>query len=83
MAELETDQIDKQEITALTAEIVGAYVSCHTVAVNDLPALITTVGQQLAGLGSMSTNQEEEKTQTDCPDQAISARRRHHLPYLR
>ncbi|MGH1483099.1 MAG: MucR family transcriptional regulator [Geminicoccales bacterium] len=59
MAELEQDQLDQNEITALTAEIVGAYVGHHIVAVTDLPALITTVGQQLAGLGTEAPPEEE------------------------
>jgi predicted transcriptional regulator len=61
MAELEQDQASHQEITALTAEIVGAYVGHHTVAATDLPDLIATVGKELAGLGQAPAEPEEEK----------------------
>lgn len=67
MDKTEANQAGYQEITACTAEIVGAYIACHTVAVNDLPALIATVGQQLAGLGQMPTTQEEEKPKPAVP----------------
>ena len=70
MAELEHNQASHQEITALTAEIVGAYVGHHTVAATDLPDLIATVGKELAGLGQTPTEPEEEK-----PTPAVSVRR--------
>lgn len=61
MAEMESDQIDHREMTTLTAEIVGAYVGHHAVATTDLPALIATVGQQIAGLRQAPAEPEEEK----------------------
>ena len=61
MAELEQDQASHQEITTLTAEIVGAYVGHNTVATTDLPDLIAMVGKELAGLGRRLTEPEEEK----------------------
>ena len=61
MTEIEQDQTSLNEITTLTAEIVGAYVGHHTVASTDLPDLITTVGKELAGLGQASAEPEEEK----------------------
>ncbi len=61
MAEPEDHQTESLPITELTAEIVGAYVAHHTVAVTDLPALITTVGQQIAGLSQAPAELEEEK----------------------
>ena len=61
MAEIEQDQASHQDITALTAEIVGAYVGHHIVAVSDLPALIATVGKELAGLGQAPAETEQEK----------------------
>ena len=61
MTDLEPSQPDHHEITTLTAEIVGAYVAHHTVAANDLPDLIKTVGKELAGLEQASTEPEEEK----------------------
>ena len=70
MAELEHDQASHQEITALTAEIVGAYVGHHTVAATDLSDLIATVGKELAGLGQTPAEPEEEK-----PTPAVSIKR--------
>ena len=67
MAELEHDQASHHEITALTAEIVGAYVGHHTVAATDLPDLIATVGKELAGLGQAPTKPEEEKPKPAVP----------------
>jgi len=61
MTEIEQAPSDLQEITALTAEIVGAYVGHHTVAAADLPDLITMVGKGLAGLGQAPAEPEEEK----------------------
>ena len=61
MAELEQDQASHHEITALTAEIVGAYVGHHSVAATDLPGLIATVGKELAGLGQAPAEPKEEK----------------------
>ncbi|MGI9505533.1 MAG: MucR family transcriptional regulator [Geminicoccaceae bacterium] len=61
MAELEQTPSDLQEITTLTAEIVGAYVAHHSVAASDLPELITMVGKELAGLGQKPAEPEEEK----------------------
>lgn len=72
MAELEQGQgpTDIQEITALTAEIVGAYVGHHSVAVTDLPDLIATVGKELADLGQPAAEPEPEK-----PIPAVSIKR--------
>ncbi|MGI9491433.1 MAG: MucR family transcriptional regulator [Geminicoccaceae bacterium] len=67
MAESESNQSDLQEITALTAEIVGAYVGSHTVAVTDLPGLIATVGKEVAGLGKTPAEPEEEKPEPAVP----------------
>jgi len=67
MAELEQKQADHSEITVLTSEIVGAYVSHHTVAANDLPTLIATVGRELAGLGQELTEPEDEKPKPAVP----------------
>lgn len=61
MAELEQGQTDLQEITTLTAEIVGAYVGHHSVAATDLPDLIATVGKKLAGLGQAPAEPDVKK----------------------
>ncbi|MEM9629061.1 MAG: MucR family transcriptional regulator [Pseudomonadota bacterium] len=70
MAEHDQDQTDIHEITTLTAEIVGAYVGHHTVAVSDLPDLIATVGKNLSSLGQQAAEPEEEK-----PTPAVPIRR--------
>ncbi|MGI9503859.1 MAG: MucR family transcriptional regulator [Geminicoccaceae bacterium] len=61
MTELEQTPSDLQEITTLTAEIVGAYVAHQSVASSDLPDLITMVGKELTGLGQGAAEPEEEK----------------------
>ncbi len=61
MAEAEQDQADLHEITALTAEIVGAYVGHHAVATTDLPDLIAIVGKNLADLGQPQPEAKAEK----------------------
>ena len=43
-----------EELIALTADIVSAHVSKNSVAVGDVPALISTVHSALAGLGKAS-----------------------------
>ena len=70
MDEVDQDQSEQLPITDLTAEIVGAYVAHHTVSTTDLPTLITTVGQQLAGLGRAPAEPEVEK-----PKPAVSIKR--------
>jgi len=67
MDEADQEQSELLPITDLTAEIVGAYVAHHTVATTDLPALITTVGQQLAGLGRAPAEPEAEKPKPAVP----------------
>ena len=70
MTELENQQTESLPITELTADIVGAYVAHHTVAATDLPALIATVGRELANLGHKPAEIEEEK-----PVPAVSIRK--------
>ena len=70
MDELEQDQPSVVEITALTAEIVGAYVGHHSVAATDLPGLIQMVGKGLAELGQAAAEPEPEK-----PTPAVSIRK--------
>lgn len=67
MDELEQVQASTQDITALTAEIVGAYVGHHIVTVPDLPELIATVGKELAGLGQAPAELEKEKPKPVVP----------------
>jgi len=67
MDEDEQDVTESLPITELTAEIVGAYVGHHTVATTDLPSLITTVGQELAGLGRAPAEPVEEKPKPAVP----------------
>jgi predicted transcriptional regulator len=46
-----TEQIDHNDLLALTADIVSSHVANNSVAVNDLPQLIQNVFSTLAGLG--------------------------------
>ena len=64
---VEQDRASHQEITTLTAEIVGAYVGHHTVAATDLPDLTATVGKELAGLGQAPIEPEQEKPMPAVP----------------
>ena len=70
MSEVEQGQTNLTELTTLTAEIVGAYVSHHSVPAADLPGLIAIVGKELAGLGREPVELEEEK-----PTPAVPIRR--------
>lgn len=45
------DQMDHNDLLALTADIVSSHVANNSVAVNDLPNLIQNVYASLAGLG--------------------------------
>ena len=46
------DQIEHNDLLALTADIVSSHVANNSVAVNDLPQLIQNVYATLAGLGT-------------------------------
>lgn len=56
----EQKQVDHDEIKRLTSQVVEAYVAHHTVALSELPKLITTVGRELAGLGKAPAEIEEK-----------------------
>jgi predicted transcriptional regulator len=47
-----SDQMDHNDLLALTADIVSSHVANNSVAVNDVPNLIQNVYASLAGLGS-------------------------------
>ncbi|PZU47410.1 MAG: transcriptional regulator [Sphingomonas sp.] len=47
-----TDQIEHNDLLALTADIVSSHVANNSVAVNDLPLLIQNVFATLSGLGT-------------------------------
>ena len=66
---MDTIQSDmKETLITLTSDIVAAHVSNNSVAVGDLPALISNVYGALAGLGGAAA--EPEKT----PEPAVSVR---------
>ncbi|NJO38110.1 MAG: transcriptional regulator, partial [Rhizobiales bacterium] len=67
MSEREQDVTEDLPIIELTAEIVGAYVGHHNVATTDLPALIATVGRELAGLGRTPVEPAEDKPKPAVP----------------
>src|SRR3954451_22402201 len=60
------DDSKPQELLALTTEIVGAFVGNNTVAMNDVPALITSVFQALGAVG-----QAQPKKPADVPTPAV------------
>ena len=53
-----TDQIEHNDLLALTADIVSSHVANNSVAVNDLPQLIQNVFATLSGLGTPSPTPE-------------------------
>lgn len=66
MENIENDMAET--LITLTSDIVAAHVSNNNVEVGDVPTLITTVYQALAGLGGGGTAEEER------PDPAVSIR---------
>ncbi|MGN6497188.1 MAG: MucR family transcriptional regulator [Tsuneonella sp.] len=58
----------KETLITLTSDIVAAHVSNNNVEVGDVPALITTVYQALAGLGRDTATEEAR------PEPAVSVR---------
>jgi len=77
MDTLETDM--SETLITLTSDIVAAHVSNNNVAVEDVPALITTVYGALAGLGGPAQVEETR------PEPAVSVRasvKRDHLVCL-
>lgn len=66
---MDTPQSDMSEtLITLTSDIVAAHVSNNSVAVGDLPALISNVYNALAGLGQVATVTEAP------PEPAVSIR---------
>jgi predicted transcriptional regulator len=61
---------EKSEVLDMAAEIVGAYVAANEIAADDLPSLIQSVHQALAGIASGA---EPAATATKTP--AVSVRR--------
>lgn len=53
-----TDQIEHNDLLALTADIVSSHVANNSVAVNDLPQLIQNVFATLSGLGTPAPTPE-------------------------
>ena len=66
MEEFETDMTET--LITLTSDIVAAHVSNNSVAVDDVPALISNVFSALSGLGTGSASVEAR------PDPAVSVR---------
>src|SRR3954469_23799392 len=60
------DDSKSQELLALTTEIVGAFVGNNTVAMSDVPALITSVFQALGAVG-----QAQPEKPADVPTPAV------------
>src|ERR1700678_978796 len=51
-----TDTNDSLELTGMVADIVAGYVSNHTMPVEDLPAFICLVQNNLCGIGDKKSN---------------------------
>ncbi|MCT2558304.1 MucR family transcriptional regulator [Tsuneonella sp. YG55] len=66
MENIDTDM--SETLITLTSDIVAAHVSNNNVAVEDVPALITTVYGALSGLGGGAAEEEEK------PEPAVSIR---------
>ena len=64
------EAVDRDMLTALTADIVGAHVSSNTVSADQVPELISNVYGALAGLGKPSAQDEEKER----PEPAVSIR---------
>jgi predicted transcriptional regulator len=71
-----TENVDSNDLLALTTEIVAAHVSNNTVAVSDLPQLINQVYQSLAGIGKAPTATVER------PLPAVNVKRSVHPDYI-
>jgi predicted transcriptional regulator len=71
-----TDNVDSNDLLALTTEIVAAHVSNNTVPVSDLPQLINQVYQSLAGIGKAPTATVER------PLPAVNVKRSVHPDYI-
>jgi predicted transcriptional regulator len=71
-----TDNVDSNDLLALTTEIVAAHVSNNTVAVSDLPQLINQVYQSLAGIGKAPV------TAVERPLPAVNVKRSVHPDYI-
>ena len=63
------DQINREELLALTTEIVSSYVSNNTVAAGDVPALIETIFQTLSNIDNA------QSTLDDRPQPAVPINR--------
>lgn len=71
------DELGKNELVELTAEIVSAYVSNNTVVPSDIPALIYDVHQALTRASSNAAPIEREELKP-----AISVKRSVHPDYI-
>ena len=71
-----TDNANTKELLSLTTEIVAAHVSNNTVAANDLPQLISSVYQSLAGVGKGSAPAAER------PEPAVPVKKSVHPDYI-
>ncbi|HTS92804.1 MAG TPA: MucR family transcriptional regulator [Stellaceae bacterium] len=71
-----TDNANTKELLSLTTEIVAAHVSNNTVAANDLPQLISSVYQSLAGVGKAPAPAAER------PEPAVPVKKSVHADYI-
>jgi len=71
-----TDNANTKELLTLTTEIVAAHVSNNMVAANDLPQLISSVYQSLAGVGKGPAPAAER------PEPAVPIKKSVHADYI-
>ncbi|HMK69053.1 MAG TPA: MucR family transcriptional regulator [Stellaceae bacterium] len=71
-----TENANTKELLSLTTEIVAAHVSNNTVAANDLPQLISSVYQSLAGVGKAPAAAAER------PEPAVPVKKSVHADYI-
>jgi len=62
-----TDTNDSLELTGMVADIVAAYVSNHTMQVEDIPAFIRLVQSNLCGIGDKKSNLLTTRTEPAVP----------------
>jgi predicted transcriptional regulator len=71
-----SEQTNKEDLLALTTEIVAAYLSNNTVTANDIPAVIEQVFKTLANVNSEST------ISADRPQPAVPIKKSVHPDYI-
>ena len=72
--------LEKNELVELTAEIVSAYVSNNPVVASDLPGVIHNVFDALSRASAASGQPAREELRPAVPSETVGDARIHHLP---